>query len=305
MEAAAMPIIPRSPTRQNLPAWMKRRLRPLGEDASSLTDAVVRKHGLHTICEEGTCPNRNECYGKRVATFLLMGDLCTRTCAFCDVATGNKYRMPPLEADEPQRIAAAVAELDLRFVVLTSVNRDDLPDGGASHFAATIAALRVANPGGLIEVLTPDFEGKPHALDTIAAAHPDVFNHNLETVPRLYRVVRPQADYQRSLAVLAGLKAREPSIATKSGIMVGLGETDDEVRWVFEDLRAHQVDIVTVGQYLRPSLQHHDILRFVSPEQFAIYQAWGRELGFRHVAAGPYVRSSYFAEEVLAGTIRL
>ncbi|MFW5829474.1 MAG: lipoyl synthase, partial [Planctomycetota bacterium] len=240
-----------------------------------------------------------------VATFMLMGDTCTRTCSFCDVATGNKYRMPALDEDEPQRVARAVAALGLRFVVLTSVNRDDLPDGGAGHFAATIGALRAHDEQVLIEVLTPDFEGDESAIATVAAAAPNVFNHNLETAPRLYRTVRPQADYRRSLALLATVKRLDPRIWTKSGLMVGLGETDQEVRWVMEDMRAHGVDIFTIGQYLRPSLQHHDIVRFVEPEQFERYRDWGRELGFSHVAAGPYVRSSYFAEAVLAGAAQL
>ncbi|MFW5845948.1 MAG: lipoyl synthase [Planctomycetota bacterium] len=300
-----MPVIPRSAERPRLPDWMKRRLSPLGSSHNGHTNRVLRKHALHTVCEEATCPNRNECYSKRVATFMLMGDICTRTCSFCDVTTGNKYHMPPLDAEEPERVAAAVAELGLRFAVLTSVNRDDLPDGGAGHFATTIRAIQDRNPGGRVEVLTPDFEGDEEALATVLAAGPTVFNHNLETIPRLYRTVRPQADYRRSLRVLARAKAMDPAVWTKSGIMVGLGETDEEVRWVLEDLRAHDVDIVTIGQYLRPSLNHHDILRFVTPEQFATYRRWGDELGFAHVAAGPYVRSSYIAEAVLEGAIEL
>jgi lipoyl synthase len=284
---------------------MKRRLQPLGQSASAETSRILQAQGLSTVCEEATCPNRHECYSRRVATFLLMGKSCTRTCAFCDVQTGNKYRMPPLDASEPERIASAVAQLDLRFVVLTSVNRDDLPDGGASHFAATIQALRRQSPEQRIEVLTPDFEGDHQALATVLAAAPTVFNHNLETIPRLYRVVRPQADYRRSLGVLAAAKKLAPRTWTKSGIMVGLGETDEEIRWLMEDLCQYGVDILTIGQYLRPSLQHHDVLRFVEPEQYETYRQWGRELGFKHVAAGPYIRSSYIAEEVLAGAMEL
>jgi lipoic acid synthetase len=296
-----MPIIPRSSERPRLPAWFKRKLEPHAH--SEETNGILRKHGLVTVCEEANCPNRHECYSKRVATFMLMGEVCTRTCTFCDVKTGNKFKMPSLDPDEPQRVAAAAAELGLAFVVVTSVNRDDLPDGGSAHFAQTIHAIRAARPGTMVEVLTPDFQGDDAALATVVAARPEVYNHNLETAPRLYRVVRPQADYRRSLRLLQRVKELDPGLWTKSGIMVGLGETDEEVRWIMEDLRAHGVDIFTVGQYLRPSLEHHDILRFVPPEQFEIYKQWGKELGFAHVAAGPYVRSSYFAEEVLKGAV--
>ncbi len=294
-----MPVVPISPTRQRLPAWFRRSLPDSAE--SAVTDTIVRKHRLTTVCEEATCPNRQECWAKRAATFMLMGEACTRTCTFCDVA---HTRTPPaLEADEPARIAAATAELGLKFVVITSVNRDDLPDGGAAHFAATVAAVRARCPGTLVEILTPDFCGNRDALATAVAAKPDVFNHNLETVERLYPTVRPQARYRRSLAFLRRIKEIDPTVRTKSGIMVGLGETDDEVRTIMADLRAAQVDIMTIGQYLRPSLDHHDILRFVTPDQFATYERWGREAGFSWVASGPYVRSSYFAEQVLAGAV--
>jgi len=295
-----MPVIPRSDRRQRLPPWFKRRLAPVGNGESARTNEILRRHGLVTVCEEASCPNRNECYSKRVATFMLMGEICTRTCTFCDVETGWKNLAPP-DPGEPARIAAAVAELGLSFVVLTSVDRDDLPDGGAAHFAATVAALRETDPDGLVEVLTPDFRGDDDAIATVATARPDVFNHNLETIPRLYPTVRPQAVYGRSLDLLARVKELDPGILTKSGVMVGLGETDDEVRWLMDDLRARDVDIFTVGQYLRPSLRHHDIIRFVSPEGFERYRQWGAEAGFRYVASGPYVRSSYFAEEVMAG----
>ena len=263
----------------------------------------MRKHGLVTVCEEATCPNRQECWAKRAATFMLMGDHCTRTCTFCDV----KWAKAPaaLDASEPQRLAAAIHELGLRFAVITSVNRDDLADGGSAHFAATIQAVRAANPTTLIEVLTPDFQGRPEAIDTVVAARPDVYNHNLETISRLYPTVRPQAKYRRSLDLLARVKETDPRIHTKSGIMVGLGETDDEVRWLMDDLRAAKVDIMTIGQYLRPSLDHHDILRFPTPEQFATYERWGKDAGFAYVASGPYVRSSYFAEEVLKGAVTI
>ena len=296
-----MPIVPISPDRQRLPAWFKRSLPASGESAA--TNAIVRKHGLVTVCEEATCPNRQECWSKRAATFMLMGDACTRTCTFCDVAWSKTPAK--LDASEPGRLAAAVKELGLRFVVITSVNRDDLPDGGAAHFVATISAVRAANPGILVEVLTHDFCGKADAIAAVAGARPDVYNHNLETIPRLYPTVRPQARYARSLALLASVKQSQPEVLTKSGIMVGLGETDTEVRQVMADLVAHQVDIMTIGQYLRPSVEHHDIIRFVTPEQFALYERWGQEAGLKYVASGPYVRSSYFAEAVMAGAVRM
>ncbi len=296
-----MAVVPISPTRPRLPAWFKRSLPDNG--VSSETDQVVRKHGLVTVCEEATCPNRQECWSKKAATFMLMGHACTRTCTFCDIEwTKNPA---PLDPTEPERTAKAIAELNLRFAVVTSVNRDELPDGGAAHFAATIAAIRAKAPGTLIEVLTPDFLGRAESIDTVAQAHPDVYNHNLETIARLYPTVRPQAKYRRSLDLLKRVKDSDPTIFTKSGIMVGLGETDEEIRWLMDDLRAARVDIMTIGQYLRPTLEHHDILRFPTPEQFAQYQAWGKEAGFAYVASGPYVRSSYFAEEVLSGAMTL
>lgn len=281
---------------------MKRRLEPGG--GAGKTDAILREHNLVTVCEEATCPNRNECYSKQVATFMLMGETCTRTCTFCDVKTGFKG-LPDLDPTEPDRVAQAVAELGLRFVVLTSVNRDDLELGGAGHFADTITALRERHPSGRIEVLTPDFRGNDEALQIVVTAKPDVYNHNLETIERLYRTVRPQAGYRRSLDMLKRIKELDPTIWTKSGIMVGLGETDDEVKWAMEDLRASGVDIFTVGQYLRPTLKHHDIMRFVTPEQFERYREWGEAMGFSHVASGPYVRSSYIAEAVLDGAAEL
>jgi lipoic acid synthetase len=296
-----MPVVPISPDRPRLPAWFKRSLPDHGTSAE--TNAIVRSHGLVTVCEEATCPNRQECWAKKAATFMLMGDSCTRTCTFCDV---KWTRAPaPLDATEPARLASAIAELKLRFAVVTSVNRDDLEDGGAPHFAATIAAIRAKSPGTLIEVLTPDFRGRAESIDTVTDARPDVYNHNLETIPRLYPTVRPQARYQRSLDLLRRVKDRDPSILTKSGVMVGLGETDAEIRHLMDDLVAHRVDIFTIGQYLRPSLEHHDIIRFVTPEQFEIYKVWGAEAGFKHVASGPYVRSSYFAEEVMAGAVKM
>lgn len=296
-----MAVIPRSSERQRLPKWMKRSLSTSG--VSAQTSEILRRYNLVTVCEEATCPNRNECYSKNVATFMLMGEACTRTCTFCDVKTS--WDLPALDATEPQRVADAVGELGLAFVVLTSVNRDDLDDGGADHFGKTVEALRIANPDGLIEILTPDFRGNWDALARVVASKPNVYNHNLETIPRLYKTVRPQANYQRSLDLLTKVKEMDAGMWTKSGIMVGLGETDDEVRWVMEDMRKHNVDICTIGQYLRPSLKHHDIIRFVEPEMFEQYKQWGYDMGFSYVASGPYVRSSYFAEEVLAGAASL
>jgi lipoic acid synthetase len=296
-----MPVVPISPERQRLPKWLKRSLHARTD--SAVTDQILRDHKLVTVCEEATCPNRHECYSKRVATFMLMGDTCTRTCTFCDVKYAKKPA--PLDETEPQRIASAVAQLGLKFVVLTSVNRDDLAGGGASHFVATIEALRAANPDVLVEVLTPDFCGDWDAVSTVVKARPRVYNHNMETIPRLYPTVRPQAKYRRSLELLKRVKDQDPWILTKSGIMVGLGETDDEIRTLMQDLRAHDVDIFTIGQYLRPSLDHHDIIRFVTPEQFEVYKQWGLEMGFKYVASGPYVRSSYFAEEVMSGAVTL
>jgi lipoic acid synthetase len=296
-----MPVIPVSPVRQRLPAWFKRSLPD--NAVSAETNEVVRKHGLVTVCEEATCPNRQECWSKRAATFMLMGHACTRTCTFCDVDYVKSP--PPLDATEPGRTADAIAELGLRFAVITSVNRDDLADGGAGHFAATIGAVRARSPGTLVEVLTPDFCGNAAAVATVVAARPDVYNHNLETISRLYPTVRPQGRYRRSLDLLKQVKDAAPDMWVKSGIMVGLGETDDEVRRLMDDLRASGVDIMTIGQYLRPSLTHHDVIRFVAPEQFVQYETWGRAAGFAHVASGPYVRSSYVAEEVLRGAIDL
>jgi lipoic acid synthetase len=296
-----MAVVPVSPTRQRLPEWFKRSLPASSE--SGFTKEVLRKHNLVTVCEEATCPNRQECWSKRVATFMLMGHACTRTCTFCDVQWAKDPG--PLDPTEPRRVAAAVMELGLTFVVLTSVNRDDLAGGGAEHFAQTIQALRELNPAIMVEVLTPDFRGDWEAVARVVTATPTVYNHNLETIARLYPTVRPQARYKRSLELLQRVKGLAPGMWTKSGIMVGLGETDEEVRWLMDDLVAHGVDIFTIGQYLRPSLEHHDIIRFVKPEQFDVYRTWGLQAGFRYVASGPYVRSSYFAEEVLSGAVKL
>ncbi|WP_027257848.1 lipoyl synthase [Leisingera aquimarina] len=261
------------------------------------TRKLMREHDLATVCEEAACPNIGECWSKRHATMMIMGEVCTRGCSFCNVTTG---RPDTLDAFEPGRVAAAVKKLGLRHVVITSVDRDDLQDGGAEHIAQTIRATRHQNPGTTIEVLTPDFLGKGEAADAVFEAAPDVFNHNLETVPRLYPRVRPGARYYTSLRLLDDAKRANPQLFTKSGIMVGLGETLDDVRQVMDDLRAAQVDFLTVGQYLQPTPKHHPIDRFWSPEEFAQLEQIARSKGFLHVSATPLTRSSFHADEDFA-----
>jgi len=257
---------------------------------------MMRSRALHTVCEEARCPNRGECFSRGTATFLLLGDICTRACGFCDIANGR-----PLPADpfEPARVAAAASAMNLRYVVVTSVDRDDLPDGGAGHFAATIAALRRLSPAPGVEVLTPDFRGRLESVRTVVEAGPDVFNHNVETVPRLYARARRGARLERSLAVLSAVKDSAPEMTTKSGLMLGLGETEPEVLDLLSALRAARVDIVTIGQYLRPSRENLPVEEYVRPEVFEQFRRAGEGLGFRHVFAGPFVRSSYRAEEAL------
>ena len=256
---------------------------------------ILREHKLHTVCEEASCPNIGECFGKGTATFMILGDLCTRRCPFCDVAHGRP--LPPDDA-EPANLAATIAALKLRYVVITSVDRDDLRDGGARHFAACIRAVRESSPATRIEVLVPDFRGRLEvALDVLAGCPPDVMNHNLETVPRLYRQVRPGADYGNSLRLLKDFKARVPHVPTKSGMMLGLGETDDEILDVMRDLRAHEVGMLTLGQYLQPSVHHLPVARYAEPAVFAEFRRRALELGFAHAACGPLVRSSYHADE--------
>ena len=259
--------------------------------------SVMRSRALSTVCEEARCPNRGECFARGTATFLLLGDVCTRACGFCHIRTG---RPAPPDPFEPARVAAVAAEMGLSFVVLTSVDRDDLPDGGASHFAAAIRALRRLEPAPGVEVLTPDFRGRFDSLRVVVDARPDVFNHNVETVPRLYPIARRGADLERSLGLLEAAKILDPSLTTKSGLMVGLGETPAEVLWLLERLRGTRVDIVTIGQYLRPSRENLPVAEYVRPEAFERYREAGERLGFRHVFAGPFVRSSYRAEEALA-----
>ncbi len=255
---------------------------------------ILRNHRLHTVCEEASCPNIGECFGKGTATFMIMGDKCTRRCPFCDVGHG---RPDPLDAEEPLNLARTIAALKLRYVVITSVDRDDLKDGGAQHFVDCISAVRELAPATSIEILVPDFRGRlERALAILEAAPPDVMNHNLETVPRLYRESRPGSDYAHSLSLLREFKRRAPGVPTKSGLMVGLGETDDEIVQVMRDLRAHDVDMLTVGQYLAPSNHHLPVRRYVTPATFAMFEREAQAMGFTHAAVGPLVRSSYHAD---------
>ncbi len=286
-------IVPKAPLPK--PEWIRVRLAG-GEEAERFQSikATLRAHRLHTVCEEASCPNIHECFGKGTATFMILGDVCTRRCPFCDVAHGKP--LPPDPA-EPEHLARTVAAMRLRYVVITSVDRDDLRDGGAAHFAACIRAVREHSPSTRIEVLVPDFRGRLEAaLEAFAHDLPDVMNHNLETVPRLYRQARPGADYAHSLRLLAEFKARHPEVATKSGLMVGLGETDEEIVQVMRDLRAHGCDMLTIGQYLQPSSGHLPVERYVPPETFAAFEREALALGFRHAACGPLVRSSYWAD---------
>jgi lipoic acid synthetase len=284
--------------RPQRPEWL-RAPAPVGENYTDLKDLVTRLK-LHTVCESAACPNIGDCWNRRTATFMILGNLCTRRCGFCAVQKGA-----PLEVDydEPRRVAEAVAQMGLRFAVVTSVNRDDRRDGGAELFAMTIRAIRERNPGCGVEVLVPDFQGSREAMAVVMDAEPDVLNHNIETVPRLYRQVRLGARYERSLEMLAYAKSLKPHLPTKSGLMVGLGENLEEVRDVLRDLRAHSVDIVTIGQYLRPSPKHLPIIRYVKVEEFRALREFGLGLGFRHVEAGPLVRSSFHADEAIGAPL--
>ena len=289
--------LPRTTPEQSggrLPSWLKRPL-PAG-NGNAYTQKLLDDLKLETVCENARCPNRPECWSRRTATFMILGNVCTRRCGFCAVQKG-----PPMtvDYDEPRRVAEAVAALGLKYAVVTSVNRDDRKDGGAELFALTIQAIRERIPDCKVEVLTPDFQGSHAAMDMVMNARPDVLNHNTETVPRLYRQVRLGARYERSLDMLAYAKKTQPSVPTKSGLMLGLGETGDEVRQVMRDLRAHQVDILTLGQYLRPSLKHLPIIRYIPLDEFAEFKRFGYELGFSHVESGPLVRSSYHASDAL------
>src|SRR5437016_9388402 len=288
---------PPSPTRRlvsrRLPSWLKRAL-PRG-NGNHFTHDLLRELRLETVCENARCPNRPECYARRTATFMILGNVCTRPCGFCSVPRGTPL---DLEDDEPDRVAEAAFRLGLRHVVITSVTRDDLPDGGADHFFRCVTAVR-AHTGAAVEVLTPDFLGNIHAIDRVLAARPEVYNHNMETVPRLYRKVRGRAAYQCSLDLLAHVKRQSPATVTKSGLMLGLGETTEELLDVLADLRAVACDTLTLGQYLAPTLKHVPVARYVPPEEFDALAVLARTLGFRKVTAGPFVRSSYHADEMV------
>jgi lipoic acid synthetase len=282
------------------PDWIRVRI-PSGNAVARLK-SKLRENALVTVCEEASCPNIHECFGKGTATFMILGEVCTRRCAFCDVAHGRPKPPDPLE---PVKLARTVRDMGLRYVVITSVDRDDLRDGGASHFADCIREVRALSPGIRIEILTPDFRGRgrmERALEALAAAPPDVFNHNVETVPALYREVRPGADYQWSLSLLERFKAAHPDIPTKSGIMLGLGETRDQVLATLNDLRRHAVDMVTIGQYLQPTAHHHPVLRYWTPDEFRDLEREGYAMGFTHVASGPLVRSSYHADAMASAS---
>lgn len=288
-------VAPTVPMRK--PPWI-RAASPTHPEVGRLK-TLLRAHRLNTVCEEASCPNLGECFRHGTATFMIMGRLCTRRCPFCDVAHG---RPNPLDPDEPENLARAVGAMGLKFVVITSVDRDDLRDGGAAHFVACIRAVRAHAPATRIEILVPDFRARLEvALDTLVQAPPDVFNHNLETVPRLYKTTRPGADYRHSLELLRAFKQRHPTLPTKSGLMVGLGETDAEIEAVMRDLRAHDCDLLTIGQYLQPSKHHAPVARFVPPAQFEEFARTAHALGFTNVASGPLVRSSYHAEQQARG----
>lgn len=283
------------------PSWLK--IKVPAAEVTAEVERLMRSKKLVTVCEEARCPNQHECWGvHRTATFMLLGEICTRHCGFCNIGKGRPGTVDP---EEPQRVAEAVATLGLKFAVVTSVNRDDLPDGGADHFARTIRWIRTLTPGCGVEVLIPDFQGREADLRTVLEARPDVLNHNVETIARLYRRVRPDANYAQSMALLARAAAwrdvHAPDLRTKSGIMVGLGETPEEVLELMKDWRASRVDIVTLGQYLPPSEYHLPLARFVEPEEFDLYRRKGEELGFQRVESGPLVRSSYHARESFAG----
>ena len=289
--AKTIRIVPSAPLAK--PAWIRVRA-PSPNSRFNEIKQILRSQRLHTVCEEASCPNIAECFGKGTATFMILGDICTRRCPFCDVAHGRP--LPP-DAEEPAHLAQTIAALELRYVVVTSVDRDDLKDGGAQHFVDCIRAIRETSPQTRIEVLVPDFRGRlERALEVLAAAPPDVMNHNLETVPRLYRQARPGGNYVHSLQLLKQFKARHPGVPTKSGLMVGLGERDEEIVEVMRDLRAHDVDMLTIGQYLQPSPHHLPVERYVDPAVFERFQSEAQALAFRHAAIGPLVRSSYHAD---------
>jgi len=284
-------IVPSAPLKK--PDWIRVRL---GDNTRfNAVKQILREQKLHTVCEEATCPNISECFSKGTATFMILGDLCTRRCPFCDVGHG---RPKPPDAQEPEHLAETIAALQLKYVVITSVDRDDLRDGGSQHFKDCIRAVRTRSPNTRIEILVPDFRGRLEiALDILSSCPPDVMNHNLETVPSLYKSVRPGSDYAHSLRLLQAFKERHPEIPAKSGLMVGLGETDAEILEVMQDLRDHQVDMITIGQYLQPSSHHLPVLRYVEPAIFTQFAEAAQRMGFTHAASGPLVRSSYHADQ--------
>jgi len=284
-------IVPSAPLKK--PDWIRVRL---GDNTRfNAVKQILREQKLHTVCEEATCPNISECFSKGTATFMILGDLCKRRCPFCDVDHG---RPKPPDAQEPEHLAETIAALQLKYVVITSVDRDDLRDGGSQHFKDCIRAVRTRSPNTRIEILVPDFRGRLEiALDILSSCPPDVMNHNLETVPRLYKSVRPGSDYAHSLRLLQAFKERHPEIPAKSGLMVGLGETDAEILEVMQDLRDHQVDMITIGQYLQPSSHHLPVLRYVEPAIFTQFAEAAQRMGFTHAASGPLVRSSYHADQ--------
>ena len=292
VERIPVKVLP-TETVQKKPDWLRIRIRPSKE--VERIKGILRKNNLATVCEEASCPNLSECFGGGTATFMIMGEICTRRCPFCDVAHG---RPNALDENEPVELAEAIAEMQLKYVVITSVDRDDLRDGGAQHFANCIRETRARTPGIRVEVLVPDFRGRMDvALDILEQEAPDVFNHNLESVPSLYKKIRPGSDYQWSLDLLKKYKERRPDVLTKSGLMLGLGETADELIQVMKDMRAHNIDMITLGQYLQPSRDHLPVDRFVTPEEFDEFGRIAEELGFKSVASGPMVRSSYPADK--------
>ncbi len=292
-KVARIPIKVEQPAeRLRKPSWIRAKS-PFHPNVKNLK-AVLREQKLHTVCEEAACPNLGECFGKGTATFMIMGDICTRRCPFCDVGHG---RPNPLDEKEPEHLAETIKAMSLSYVVITSVDRDDLRDGGAAHFVECIEKTRQLNPETEVEILVPDFRGRMDlALDIMTVAPPDVFNHNLETIPRLYKQCRPGSDYQWSLDLLKRFKEKHPAVKTKSGLMLGLGEGLDEVVEVMKDMRAHNVEMLTLGQYLQPSKHHLAVQRYVTPDEFDMLYKVGQELGFKHVASGPMVRSSYHAD---------
>jgi len=300
LEKYAIKVVPRHDALPK-PPWI--RVRAAAPDSRfHEVKRILREQSLHTVCEEASCPNIAECFGKGTATFMILGAICTRRCPFCDVAHGRP--LAP-DAEEPRHLAETIAALELSYVVITSVDRDDLKDGGAAHFVACVSSVRKTSPRTTIEILVPDFRGRlDRALEILAAAPPDVMNHNLETVPRLYRKARPGGDYAHSLSLLRTFKARNPSVPTKSGLMVGLGETDEEILQVMRDLRAHDVDMLTIGQYLQPSPHHLPVERYVHPDQFKAFEREAIAMGFRHAAVGAMVRSSYHADQQAHSLVR-